>query len=261
MHDFDGLYQEQTLFDQLWLAVRRPAQRARRRYRDLLWPAAFVVLALVFLSCAAGFLFHAIVPTELSLAAQLAQLGSALLAFGVAHHFLRIALSLCHGRDCLPALLNRQRNLVAMDLVLFTATLVVVPLTLYVAFASHALLGVLLTLAFGMAAQQLWQQALREGRWWSLLLPAPKKPQSRNAVTMAQPLAVPAAAVTAARTDYLRELRQAGVNVRIAKILVAAGFASVAAVRAASDADILRVHGVGAATLRRLRRCCGGSDV
>ena len=69
----------------------------------------------------------------------------------------------------------------------------------------------------------------------------------------------PVAKVTEQRSAYLRELREAGVNLRIAKTLVAAGFSSVAAVRAASDAQILRVHGIGPATLRRLRSCCGPS--
>ncbi len=258
MRDFDGLYQQDTLFDQLWLALRRPMQRIQRRHAGLLWPLAFGGLALAFLICGASFLFYAIVPAQLTLAAQLAQLGSALLAFGVAHHFVRNALSTAGLPGRVATLLQARCGVVATDLVLGSAAFVVLPLTLFLAFASHAALGILLTLAYGMAAQQLWRQACQEGRWFCALFAAAQTVPASRTIKTAQPLAIPAAVMAPSRTDYLRELREAGVNIRIAKILVAAGLTSVAAVRSASDADILKVHGVGAATLRRLRQCCGG---
>lgn len=57
--------------------------------------------------------------------------------------------------------------------------------------------------------------------------------------------------------DFLNELRQAGVNVRIAKALYTAGVRSPGAVRRSPDAALLAIHGVGPATLRRLRETFG----
>lgn len=53
--------------------------------------------------------------------------------------------------------------------------------------------------------------------------------------------------------DFFRALREAGINVRIAQALHAAGFRSAAQVRACSDAQLLATPGVGQATLRKLR--------
>jgi hypothetical protein len=47
--------------------------------------------------------------------------------------------------------------------------------------------------------------------------------------------------------------RAAGVNVAIAKALFAAGIRSVSQLRASADEQLLRIHGVGPATVRRLR--------
>ncbi|HEY9150717.1 MAG: helix-hairpin-helix domain-containing protein [Gammaproteobacteria bacterium] len=59
----------------------------------------------------------------------------------------------------------------------------------------------------------------------------------------------------AERRAYLAGLRHAGVNVRIARALVSAGYLSGAALAGASDAQILAVRGVGPATLKKLRAC------
>lgn len=56
---------------------------------------------------------------------------------------------------------------------------------------------------------------------------------------------------------FLSELRQAGVNVRIARALYTAGVRSPEAVRRSRDAALLAIHGVGPATLRRLRETFG----
>lgn len=56
---------------------------------------------------------------------------------------------------------------------------------------------------------------------------------------------------------FLNELRLAGVNVRIAKALFTAGVRSPEAVRCSSDSALLAIHGVGPATLRRLRETFG----
>ena len=47
--------------------------------------------------------------------------------------------------------------------------------------------------------------------------------------------------------------RAAGVNVAIAKALFAAGIRSVSHLRASADEQLLQIHGVGPATVRRLR--------
>ena len=52
---------------------------------------------------------------------------------------------------------------------------------------------------------------------------------------------------------FFRALREAGVNVRIAQALYAAGLRSAAQVRSCSDAQLLATPGVGKATLRKLR--------
>lgn len=52
---------------------------------------------------------------------------------------------------------------------------------------------------------------------------------------------------------FFRAVREAGINVRIARSLYGAGFRSAAQVRACSDAQLLATPGVGQATLRKLR--------
>lgn len=52
---------------------------------------------------------------------------------------------------------------------------------------------------------------------------------------------------------FFRAVREAGINVRIAQSLYAAGFRSGHQVRACSDAQLLATPGVGQATLRKLR--------
>ena len=83
--------------------------------------------------------------------------------------------------------------------------------------------------------------------------PAPARPAAQGGVQPAVPT------LTASeRRAYLADLRSSGVNVRIARALVTAGFFTGAAVRRASDAEILAVHGVGPATLRKIRACFPG---
>jgi len=53
--------------------------------------------------------------------------------------------------------------------------------------------------------------------------------------------------------QFFREVRAAGVNVRIARALYAAGFRNAEQVRAADDRHLLAMPGIGAATLRKLR--------
>jgi hypothetical protein len=65
--------------------------------------------------------------------------------------------------------------------------------------------------------------------------------------------ASPRPAITPEIRDCLRTLRTAGVNVTIAKALVRGGFCTAADLRAATDEQLLAVHGVGPATLRKVR--------
>lgn len=59
--------------------------------------------------------------------------------------------------------------------------------------------------------------------------------------------------IAASAQTFFRALREAGVNVRIAQSLYAAGFRCAAQVRSCSDARLLATPGVGRATLRKLR--------
>lgn len=55
----------------------------------------------------------------------------------------------------------------------------------------------------------------------------------------------------------LQALRQAGVNLTIARALVSGGFRDAEALRRASDEALLAVRGVGPATIRKVRACFG----
>lgn len=74
--------------------------------------------------------------------------------------------------------------------------------------------------------------------------------ESASRVTSAQP------AATTPR-DFLLAVREAGVNVRIAKALYTAGIRNSEAVRRSPDDTLLAIRGVGPATLRRLRETFG----
>ena len=54
--------------------------------------------------------------------------------------------------------------------------------------------------------------------------------------------------------DFLRMVKEAGVNVRIAKALYTAGIRTPEAVCRQSDEALLAIPGVGPATLRKLRQ-------
>ena len=66
-----------------------------------------------------------------------------------------------------------------------------------------------------------------------------------------RPDAVPAAAQEI--RVFFAGVRAAGINVAIAKALFAAGIRSVSHLRQTDDAQLLQIHGVGPATVRRLR--------
>lgn len=87
--------------------------------------------------------------------------------------------------------------------------------------------------------------------------PAPAAPVGMQASaprrTDPRPQVVPAAAESQDPQAFFRALRAAGINVRIAQALHAAGFRSAAQVRTCSDAQLLATPGVGQATLRKLR--------
>ncbi len=57
---------------------------------------------------------------------------------------------------------------------------------------------------------------------------------------------------------FLRAIRAAGINVRIATALYRAGIRSMAQVRRLDDAALQSIPGVGPATVRRLRAHCAG---
>ncbi len=83
-------------------------------------------------------------------------------------------------------------------------------------------------------------------------------PADAAAATHAEPAASKAQAPVRRGTDedpqqFFRAVKLAGINVRIAYALHAAGFRSADQVRAADDAALLAAPGVGPATLRKLR--------
>lgn len=91
---------------------------------------------------------------------------------------------------------------------------------------------------------------------------AAHKPLARTAVPAAVRGPVPTRATderpapvdrAAADPSFYRALRAAGINVRIAQSLHAAGLRSAAQVRQCSDAQLLATPGIGRATLRKLR--------
>jgi hypothetical protein len=88
-------------------------------------------------------------------------------------------------------------------------------------------------------------------------------PQLRKLVRLcgfSAPVAAPGALNTSFEAATAQEIRiffvgarAAGVNVAIARALFAAGIRSVSQLRASADAQLLEIHGVGPATVRRLR--------
>lgn len=249
MVDFDSGYQQQTVFDRLWMAARQVLGRVARRQGLPAWGAGFLALALVFHLIGGVFLLQTIFPAALTAGARLAQLGSALLAFGVARHFTLSALPLL---TLPPSLVRYPPHALANCLVLLVTAVVVLPLTLYVGFSAHPLVGLLLVLAYGLAGRQLWQQvqSIRH------LSHPTARPESAAVVVVER--AVTGMPVVQ-RKAYLAELRAAGVSVRIARALVSAGFSTEAAVMRASDTEILAIRGVGPATLKKIRVCFRGA--
>lgn len=92
-------------------------------------------------------------------------------------------------------------------------------------------------------------------------------PPAAPAIACASTTPVPAsprptpAEIAAAAQIFYRALRDAGINVRIAQSLYAAGFRNAARVRQCSDAQLLAIPGIGPATLRKLRLQFGPSRV
>ncbi len=105
-------------------------------------------------------------------------------------------------------------------------------------------IGALMALGGGTFFQRLARAAL----------PAPPGPKPRKAAAPAQrPRPAATAPGRAEVQQFFREVRAAGVNVSIARALFAAGIRTVAQVRGCDDRELLRIHGVGPATVRRLR--------
>lgn len=114
-----------------------------------------------------------------------------------------------------------------------------------------------------LSCHGLLQQALRA---WPAERPVPLRlrrlaagcgyvlPRAQAGASVAEPPRGAAAQVAAREIrTFFAGVRAAGVNVAIAKALFAAGIRSVAQLREADDAQLLQIHGVGPATVRRLR--------
>lgn len=88
--------------------------------------------------------------------------------------------------------------------------------------------------------------------------PAAAAVSAQPAPTVAvSPAPAQPAAPQASPRAFLNELREAGVNVRIARALYTAGVRSPDIVRNSADETLLAIRGVGPATLRRLRETFG----
>lgn len=122
------------------------------------------------------------------------------------------------------------------------------------------LLAQVVTLAIALVAtQSLFRQAVEAWpeqiamparlhapvRWLGFAVPVAVVAQQRTEV-----LSVPDRQAT---QEFLAGVRAAGVNVTIARALYAAGIRSVRHLRVARDEQLRRIHGVGPATVRRLR--------
>jgi len=136
--------------------------------------------------------------------------------------------------------------------------------------ATSRLLAQVVTLAIALvAAQYLFRQALDAWpeqaampvqlhvlvRWLGFDVPAPvgteKSVQAgARKEQRVRPLSV---AERQAAQEFLAGVRAAGVNVTIARALYAAGIRSARHLQLARDGQLRRIHGVGPATVRRLR--------
>lgn len=76
---------------------------------------------------------------------------------------------------------------------------------------------------------------------------------SKPPVRAGSPLGASPRDAEADAQQFFRAVKAAGINVRIARSLYAAGFRSAEQVRACDDANLLAIPGIGQATLRKLR--------
>lgn len=207
-------YRQATIFDQLWLALARALRRPAWLQGRRAWGWAFGLLAGLFGVIGAAFLLDALAPTAGNSA--LASLGSALLSLGVFRHFVRCALPLLQPHGV------RQR----------------VPRVRAVEASARP-------------------EPVRAAPRPVGPVPAPRVAQSpvrAPAEAVVPSRSRPASSLSAAeRRAYLTGLRQAGVNLRIARALVSAGYVTGDRVQRTSDAEILAIRGVGPATLRKIR--------
>lgn len=90
--------------------------------------------------------------------------------------------------------------------------------------------------------------------------PSAREPQPASALAEVRPAVVERRRDLRAREEarvFLEALRQAGVNVTIARALVRAGIRGTGKLKCTSDIQLLAIRGVGPATVARLRRHFG----
>lgn len=113
-----------------------------------------------------------------------------------------------------------------------------------------AVLAHLLSLALvGTAALHFRRIASR------LVIPTPAATPSRPAATVrpSQPAEQAPAAIHANPRQFFRDVKAAGVNVKIARALYSGGIQSAADLNRRTDQQLLAIRGVGPATVRKLR--------
>ena len=254
---------QDTVFDVCWQCLQRRIRGLLQPLRGHGWALLWLSLTLLFSGYTLYFLVRILLPAGsggVVHEALDASLGALLLAMIMVRHFSKQAL------ERLGLGNTHQRRLWAQLWIGGLIALVVLPLSLWVVFQAHTLWGVLLLLAYGLAAQPLWLH-LREwlrlprvnhGRVRQQGACASHADSDRGMRLPSPPDASSDMRLPAKRDDcraMLMELRRVGVNMRIAGVLVKAGYTTADALRLAGDEQLLAIRGVGPATVRKIRSC------
>lgn len=271
-----GTYSRETWFDQNFRLLGRTLRGWQRAYGAWFWPLLFLVFA-VALYLTGGVFAYQVARTALTPYAAgtsggpLAELGGVILAFASARHFAKVSL------QAMPAASRSRWNTsVAQDrlaggLMLLVVAGVLVPMAAAAAFAARPGLGavfvaaLLSMLATTVSLHRLYNRrpqgdaAAAPGRVVTAASVPAGREDSPDQCPVAQGVA-PASPGTrefCPQSDdpqwFLGRLREAGLNVRVAKAVYLAGLRSEQHLRAADDAALLAINGVGPATLAKLR--------
>lgn len=260
----DNLYQDRTWFDVLGERVMQRVMAHVPRDRAPLWTLGFAIFAGLCLAWAAGLATWCIL-FELPRQQCIAQLLSALLLLVSACHFLALTGSSAAQRRAQSKVLKptprpRQARMTTPRTATDpteTESTQTTEIQSPAEVQSTAEVQSAVEVQSAAEVQSLTEaqstvevQSLTEAQSPAdVQSPAQTQPQTETPT----PVQTAAAEDSSARSDFFRAVKAAGINVRIARALYAAGFRSADQVQQASDADLLAAHGIGKATLRKLR--------